>query len=395
MPESLKNQFISDLYTSLLHLSGAELGAYGPINKVFDGAGNSTGIALSGKRVIINNYIYPKGYDTRPPADWLDAFFPIGCLQLTFDNNDPNTRIAGTTWGLVSEGRFLVGVGTYNDKNNDTYTFCPGTPPAASDSGNEEGEYRHRLDINEIPSHSHLTNTGSNEIQVPSPVGVGGIAESVAAAGKVNSTLSFAKQQQARNILANKIKWNFGSGLNDYGSIGSLPVPMNWRSPNPTEGYGEYLYPVKYGFDLNFLRGSARDSENPVFQNNANWQYKEMIGIWNGETRFISDCRNTDGAPAGVGRRNIPAQSSQNGLKNINWYDVCKDLGCVDISAADAGSILTEREDNKMQLITAPTNIVNNQMGAVNNRQSSIVGLGAPHNNIPPSYGVYVWKRLT
>ena len=25
MPESLENQFISDLYTSLLHLSGAEL----------------------------------------------------------------------------------------------------------------------------------------------------------------------------------------------------------------------------------------------------------------------------------------------------------------------------------------------------------------------------------
>ena len=41
MPESLTNQFISDFYTSLLHLSGAELGD--TLNKVFDGAGNSTG----------------------------------------------------------------------------------------------------------------------------------------------------------------------------------------------------------------------------------------------------------------------------------------------------------------------------------------------------------------
>ena len=34
MPESLENQFISDLYTSLLHLSGAELSSN--LNKVFD-----------------------------------------------------------------------------------------------------------------------------------------------------------------------------------------------------------------------------------------------------------------------------------------------------------------------------------------------------------------------
>ena len=61
MPESLENQFISDLYTSLLHLSGADLGPTGPINNIFDGAGNSTGLALSGERVIVNNYIYPMG----------------------------------------------------------------------------------------------------------------------------------------------------------------------------------------------------------------------------------------------------------------------------------------------------------------------------------------------
>ena len=56
MPESLTNEFISDLYTSLLHLSGAKL--ENKLNKIFDGAGNSTGLALSGDRVIVNNYIY-------------------------------------------------------------------------------------------------------------------------------------------------------------------------------------------------------------------------------------------------------------------------------------------------------------------------------------------------
>ncbi len=77
MPASLENQFISDLYTSLIHLSGAELGPVGPLNKIFDGAGNSTGLALSGERVIINNYVYPLGFETRGPVEWLDAFFPI------------------------------------------------------------------------------------------------------------------------------------------------------------------------------------------------------------------------------------------------------------------------------------------------------------------------------
>ena len=388
MPESLKNQFISDLYTSLLHLSGAELGVNGPLNKVFDGAGNSTGLALSGDRVIVNNYIYPRGWNghTRPPMEWLDAFFPIGCLQLTFDNNDPNTRIAGTTWGLVSEGRFLVGVGTYSDKNGDTYSFCPGTGPGVDDSGNEAGEYRHKLNINEMPMHTHITNVGSAEVQVPSPVGGGEVSESPEV-GLVNSTISFARQQQRRNELANKIRWNFGE---DYGETGSI-VPNNWLSPNNATGYGEYLYPVKYAFDLNFLRGSAknypdRDTPNSYFQNNTNWEFKEMIGIWNGETRFIPD--------TSAGRRNIPAQSSQNGLKDINWYRLLKTMDCFDVGSAEAGEV-ESAVDNTAELVTGNSSILNTQTGGVNNRESSIVGLGAPHNNIPPSYGVYVWKRLT
>ena len=59
MPASLENQFISDLYASLLHLSGAELG--NKVNQVYDGVGNRTGIALSGEQVIINGYVQPIG----------------------------------------------------------------------------------------------------------------------------------------------------------------------------------------------------------------------------------------------------------------------------------------------------------------------------------------------
>jgi len=85
MPESLANEFISDFYTSLLHLSGIKL--ENKLNRVFDGAGNSTGLALSGDRVIINNYVYPVGYAS--PVEWLDAFWPVGSIKLTFNDQNP------------------------------------------------------------------------------------------------------------------------------------------------------------------------------------------------------------------------------------------------------------------------------------------------------------------
>ena len=387
MPKSLENHFISDLYTSLLHLSGAELGPFGPLNKVFDGAGNATGLALSGDRVIVNNYIYPRGFATRPPTEWLDAFFPIGCLQLTFDENDPNTRIAGTTWDLVSQGRFLVGVGTYKDKNGDTYKFCPGAPPDATDDGNLAGEYRHTLTVNEIPPHSHSKNVGNGTVQIPSDIGSGTVFESDFT--PVDSTKTFAEQQQARNVLANKIQWNFGN--NEYGFTGSLSQPNNFyvEPPGgPRTGFGEYLGPVKEAFDLNFLRGSASDYPGNVqdnYRNSENWEFKEMIGIWNGETRFIPSRT--------AGRRNIPTQSSQNSLRNINWYEFCKSLGCIDIGDAKAGDF--EKSNNETPLASGDMNIIEGAENTTDNKTSNLVGGGLPHNNIPPSYGVYVWKRIS
>jgi len=383
MPESLKNQFISDLYTSLLHLSGAELGPNGPLNKVFDGAGNSTGLALSGKRVVINNYIYPKGYSDRQ-TEWLDAFFPVGCLQLTFDNNDPGTRIAGTTWEQVAQGRFLVGVGSYKDKNSFTMAFCPGSPEDIEPrfSGNLAGEYRHELIVREIPPHSHTFNSKGRKVQMATPIGGGPFFEGPDSIGLVDSTNTFTQQQQKRNALAGKIGWN----LNDpYGYIGA--TAPNWANENNAAGYLEYLYPVKYALDLNFLRGSAANynlDPNP-YRDNQNWAFIEMIGIWNGETRFIPMNE--------AGRRNIPAESSQNGLKGINFYEWLLAKGCVEVGNATVGQI--EEQQNKAPLYLGDGAILEQAAGAENNIDSFTTGGGDPHNNIPPSYGVYVWKRLT
>ena len=53
MSASLQNEFISETYTSLLHLSGGGLNET-PKRDVYDGAGNVTGLALSGTKVLAN-----------------------------------------------------------------------------------------------------------------------------------------------------------------------------------------------------------------------------------------------------------------------------------------------------------------------------------------------------
>ena len=145
MGESLEDQFISDTYTSILHLSGIDLSKPpNYYNGVYDGAGNKTGIALSGSRVIINNYVHPEGPAT--PAQWLDAFFPINSIKLTLDDTNPGDNMANTTWELISQGRFLVGVGSGTDANNTVATYIV---------GDNNGEYSHVLSEDELAKHSH------------------------------------------------------------------------------------------------------------------------------------------------------------------------------------------------------------------------------------------------
>ena len=163
MPERLGPTRIADTYTTLLHVSGASIAStYVDGNAtVFDGGGNSTGLTLStiDDRVIINNYIEPEGWSYQ--KEWLDAFFPINCVIVTVDYVNPMSRIYGTKWVLQSEGLFPVGVGTGTDKNNDTFTFTAGGNKQRTDlaNGDKAGEFRGGISINDLPPHSHTTDT--------------------------------------------------------------------------------------------------------------------------------------------------------------------------------------------------------------------------------------------
>lgn len=85
----------------------------------------------------------------------LDTIYPIGSVYLTINNNNPSTFLGGT-WEQFGQGRTLIGQGTGNDGSN-TIEFKEDT---------YGGEYKHKLDTNELPSHNHSINisgtTGGN-----------------------------------------------------------------------------------------------------------------------------------------------------------------------------------------------------------------------------------------
>ena len=429
MPESLENEFISDLYTSLLHLSGAKL--ENKLNKIFDGAGNSTGLALSGDRVIVNNYIYPRGYATA--VEWLDAFWPVGSIKLTFNDQNPGDYlqpprslltdqdttnfpgIAGTRWDQVADGRFLVGVG--EDEVKGIYRdFCPGGKEEEAaglrlGSGDVAGEYEVELEEYHLPAHNHQTNTGGQDVQVAADVGVGVLFHGEAP-GRVNSTQSFDQQQRARNqLLINLASWvrlDQGDQFTIEEGLRNIARAAGFTLEDPPTSNlglaGPMLGSIIEGLDLNFDRGTSQEYDDDYrsrFESvqgyksaggtlwegkDENWpNFKEMIGIWNGETRFVADIT-TNGQRDGMRGRGKSFPPS------TNPYAVAKAFGAVDYDDAVAGQFLEQH--NRMQTTAGDTTAIDRVEGTATERPSTFVGDNEPHNNIPPSYGVYIWRRV-
>lgn len=70
--------------------------------------------------------------------------YPVGSIYLTFDSRNPS-ELFGGEWESI-EGRFLIGVGSNTDDNNETWEFS---------LNQSHGEYKHQLTIQEMPSHTH------------------------------------------------------------------------------------------------------------------------------------------------------------------------------------------------------------------------------------------------
>ena len=119
------------------------------------GSLNSGSHTVTGNSRITNridtNTIYADTYLNLPvtdtKADLVNHIYPVGSIFLSFTNVNPSVRFTGTSWVQVSQGRFVVGVGTGNDGiQNKIFT-----------AGNNTGEYTHQLTIAEMPSHTHET----------------------------------------------------------------------------------------------------------------------------------------------------------------------------------------------------------------------------------------------
>jgi len=405
--ESLKNERIADYYTSLLHLSGTdtELSSDLPY-PIYDGKGNMTGISLSGlsDRVIINNYIEPIGYADEQ-YEILDAFYPIGSILLTVDNNNPSGRIKGTKWVRVGDGRFSAGVGADTNINElgrvKSHNFTPGIDgellEQTSDdlgSGNIAGEYGTALEVKHLPIHSHRTDTQTTNLQAN--IQTSGVNSNfifyfgpeVNPDGLDNpSTYSFLEQdritafqnnseyQGIENYRTQEIINRHESGFrysdNDFNpTLGTFSLD-GWSSITTAgPGWGGIL-------DGEFITNSPR----PV---NVVWPNDKKI------TKANYESRDSDRVHPGLFRDSQLLQA-RNLIINV--------LGAEEAKIALAGvNRLKEIDETVEKLVSGgvetpfTTSLVDLPGSTI--VQTSNTGLGRKHNNIPPSYGLYYWVRV-
>lgn len=74
----------------------------------------------------------------------INSIYPIGSVYISLTETNPDTYLKGT-WEQFGQGRTLIGVGAGNDGTN-TQEF---------EVNSTGGEYKHKLVIDEIPSHNH------------------------------------------------------------------------------------------------------------------------------------------------------------------------------------------------------------------------------------------------
>lgn len=74
----------------------------------------------------------------------INSIYPIGSVYISLTETNPGTYLKGT-WEQFGQGRTLIGVGAGNDGTN-TQEFEVNTTG---------GEYKHKLVIDEMPSHNH------------------------------------------------------------------------------------------------------------------------------------------------------------------------------------------------------------------------------------------------
>ena len=142
--KSLTNTNVSETYVGVLHAEGAPLPASGKAD-IYDGFGNKSALSVGreGDGVEVSGSLGPNF-----AAAIADVIYPVGSLFFSKDNNNPGSRMAGTSWAQVAQGQFVAGVGTGTDINGTSHTVTAGDTDT-------DGEYGHTLTVSELPAHTH------------------------------------------------------------------------------------------------------------------------------------------------------------------------------------------------------------------------------------------------
>jgi hypothetical protein len=143
----LTNEFAADTYKGILHTSNVPVsGANLP--PVYDGLGYKSALKLGsdGNGASFTGTLSADNFTLHGYVTIIDYLYPVGAVYLDTLDVNPQTRFSGTTWGKISEGRFLAGVGEGTDQNLNNKTIT---------SGDNDGSYTHILSQDEMPSHTH------------------------------------------------------------------------------------------------------------------------------------------------------------------------------------------------------------------------------------------------
>jgi len=160
MLPSLADILQADGYYGLLHTANVPVNS-SELVQIYDGRGNPAPIKVGNNLLQFGSM----GFPTSPGdfgqvlgSDGTDIVFmdvfPIGAVYFTTINVNPETFLGGT-WVAVAQGRFVVGVGEGTQAGTST-----GTQTKTFTTGDNFGEYEHKLSVSEMPKHTHVIPTG-------------------------------------------------------------------------------------------------------------------------------------------------------------------------------------------------------------------------------------------
>jgi microcystin-dependent protein len=159
MPNALTDTNISTTYAGVLHAQGEPIPATG-LKAVYDGVGNKSSLSVGrdGNGIKVTGTIEADaiavgggGLDVSSVQAIVDLIYPVGALLITTNSTAPS--YPGTTWEAEAEGKFIAGVGTGTDSNNESIAIVEGD----DSNQNNQGEYNVTLDESQMPRHTHKT----------------------------------------------------------------------------------------------------------------------------------------------------------------------------------------------------------------------------------------------